>query len=707
MHAKSVYLLPILLAGLFTSSCRPTYKLHAPKSVIQTQSTSDMRITQVNVPGIQEPYNASIIEFNDHYLMAFRYDKNKFIFDNVEKEKNQHAYIGLVELDENYRVISEVTTFSPKNSPEDYVSQTEDPRLFAWHDKIYLMYNDSLNGEVSGDRKIFIAEVIPSRDHQGITFAREMRLHYAKENKVEKNWTPLVKDGELYFIYNFEKQVVLKQTSVNHRKGIIELKEATPSINMQNAHKWRFGNMCGGTPAIKDPHDRSRYIAAFHSFTKEFIGNNLYRKYYMGFVEFTLDKGMEIIRKSTFPIVSKDFYQRNNAHKGLQVVFPSGLIATKEKYIVSLGLHDDCIKIAEIPRSLVENSYQPIKLDKLKRFRFFQYDSIGKQIDMHILSQEIGKFATFIDESDEGMADVNVYVEHTEPENIYFMNKAKENWLVINQEWVIDSISTLKRFNRVICKTRHGCQSIAKLKDEYDLPYEITYTSFKTTHVPEESLVPFNKKISRFWHGAGKSPYKNTGTAIEAWNELSAANPTLPSLFGACRNTSGIAWGCFEDHLKNLSPSLYHNQYVDIRTGVIEESEYKDFLDASKFYLAPSAIEGFGHYLAEGMARGAVVITTDAPPMNEFIEDGKNGFLVKHDGHPQFFYGGKAEAYTFKVDKDDLKRVVNKVLAMSDEELEKISRDALASYAALEKDFSERIGRLMETYHWQQEQKGL
>ena len=43
----------------------------------------------------------------------------------------------------------------------------------------------------------------------------------------------------------------------------------------------------------------------------------------------------------------------------------------------------------------------------------------------------------------------------------------------------------------------------------------------------------------------------------------------------------------------------------------------------------PSKLEGLGLPLFEGMACGLPAIVTDAPPMNEFVENGKNGILVK------------------------------------------------------------------------------
>jgi hypothetical protein len=38
-------------------------------------------------------------------------------------------------------------------------------------------------------------------------------------------------------------------------------------------------------------------------------------------------------------------------------------------------------------------------------------------------------------------------------------------------------------------------------------------------------------------------------------------------------------------------------------------------------------VEGYGHYINEGRSVGAVVVTTDYPPMNELVSE-RDGFLI-------------------------------------------------------------------------------
>ncbi len=684
-----------LLMSVCTLACFPA---DSRRSLQNSAGVSgEIKIIDVQIPGVHEPYNASLVVYQDHYLLAFRYDKNKYNYDDSQKDKVQQAYIGLVELDSTFKVRSAVTTFSSERGTKTS-SQTEDPRLFTWQDKIYLMYNNSLDGTLSGPRKIFIVEVVPRGDQPGFSFANDFRLRYANETKIEKNWTPVVDNEQLYFIYDFNKSVVLKIEKIDAENGEIELVNFANSAAATSLPAWHFGSLSGGTPAVKDPiSPEGNLVSVFHSFTREFDISGLKRKYYMGFVEFSLKDGLLIKRKSQVPVVDPSFYQGRNHNHGAQVVFPGGLIIRADKYIVAIGQHDESVKILEIPRSAVKKTYRSVSHDQGRIFRVFHSDSPGKIIDSKILEDEANDYGEIIDEGDSSLAFVNLFVESTKPE---FLNKAQYNWLLVNQEFVVDSVQSLRLVDKVLCKSLHGCQQLQAIKTRYNLPFELVFTSFRTEAFDSQELIVFPEKLSQFWHGAGKSPFKNTQVAVEAWNEMAVADNSLPTLFGSCRNSfegNFNLWGCFASHLKHLDRHAYKNRFVNLATGFLNLETYRDYVNQSKFYLATSAVEGFGHYLVEGLARGAVVITTDAPPMNELVEDGINGFLVKHDGNQQLMVNGLSREFIYSISKEDLKAVTKKVLALSNEELAGISTAARQRYSQLELDFHHRFRRLIET----------
>lgn len=61
-----------------------------------------------------------------------------------------------------------------------------------------------------------------------------------------------------------------------------------------------------------------------------------------------------------------------------------------------------------------------------------------------------------------------------------------------------------------------------------------------------------------------------------------------------------------------------------------EGNSYKNSLKNSNVYIAPRFTEGIGMSFLEAMAMGCCVVAHDLPTMNEYIENGKNGFLVEY-----------------------------------------------------------------------------
>ncbi|GAB9477560.1 hypothetical protein Gpo141_00014651, partial [Globisporangium polare] len=58
--------------------------------------------------------------------------------------------------------------------------------------------------------------------------------------------------------------------------------------------------------------------------------------------------------------------------------------------------------------------------------------------------------------------------------------------------------------------------------------------------------------------------------------------------------------------------------------------------------LCTSRMEGYGHYINQARVSGGVILTSDAPPMNELVEGSEMGVYVaaQHVPDPNQFLGG-------------------------------------------------------------------
>lgn len=181
------------------------------------------------------------------------------------------------------------------------------------------------------------------------------------------------------------------------------------------------------------------------------------------------------------------------------------------------------------------------------------------------------------------------------------------------------------------------------------------------------------KNYSSFIHIAGRSHLKGTEAILELWKK----HPEFPSLTIVATN-------------KNWKKN-YPLQNVIFITNFISSSQLKNEMNQNGIHLCISEAEGFGHYIAEALSCKSVVITTNAPPMNELVNN-NTGILVNTIRSEKLGLGER-----FYIDQKDLEEKVLSVLQFNEAKKTAIGEAARISF--LEKKLAfERVltARLQE-----------
>ena len=173
-----------------------------------------------------------------------------------------------------------------------------------------------------------------------------------------------------------------------------------------------------------------------------------------------------------------------------------------------------------------------------------------------------------------------------------WLGRGTEHWLIPNSEWWYDRVwgRFLPCINRVLCKTR-DCEAIWRGKVGEG---RCQYIGWEAPDLYQPQVA----RETKFLHLAGKSDTKNTASVVAAWREQGLPPLTIvaknPAVFGACRNV----------------PNVTVYEYLS-------EEQVVEALNSHRFFIMPSQYEGYGMALHEALGCGAVVLTTDAAPMNE------------------------------------------------------------------------------------------
>jgi len=208
--------------------------------------------------------------------------------------------------------------------------------------------------------------------------------------------------------------------------------------------------------------------------------------------------------------------------------------------------------------------------------------------------------------------DINVFLETVLPN---WLPYARKNVLIPNPEWFREeNLAYMHQIDRVLCKSESARQMFA------GKGYRAQWIGFSGKDHFAGELAAGHAPSAL--HQAGRSEHKGTRFVVEAWRR----HPEWPMLTVLRR--SELSAPDFD-----VSPA---NNIRFIQERLSDE----DMLALQRqhpIHVMPSETEGYGQALSESLSVGAVVVTTDAPPMNELIARDRGMLVGAGTGVPMNF----------------------------------------------------------------------
>lgn len=289
-------------------------------------------------------------------------------------------------------------------------------------------------------------------------------------------------------------------------------------------------------------------------------------------------------------------------------------------------------------------------------------NGVGLSRDMKIFADTLNIKYNFVDYvTNKGLmpADVNVFFEVTKKSQL---TTARHNVIIPNPEWFPSEwLSFIDRFDLVLCKTHHAQEVFSK------------YVGSRAVYIGWTSDDRYQEcdKINKFLHTAGKSETKNTKPVYQAFTNYRQLTPNgEKSLLITTSKHQG--W-------------LQSNNYVEVSNSRLTEKNMRTVQNTFQFHVCPSEYEGFGHYINEALSCGAIVITTNAAPMNELCRPDYSilcpAFKLRHMGIVE----------TYGVYADSIHEAVEVCNSLTNDEIKMMSKKARAAYESGKKEFETNV----------------
>ena len=262
--------------------------------------------------------------------------------------------------------------------------------------------------------------------------------------------------------------------------------------------------------------------------------------------------------------------------------------------------------------------------------------------------------------------DINFFLESVFPEHI---PTARINCLFVNLEWFRDdNLPHLPRLDLALCKTPSGIGALG------GLPVSPLYVGFTS---PDRRIAGHQRRGPlRCLHLSGQSALKGTEAVVDAWSR----HPEWPELIVVRRDRR---------YGGEPAPPLPPLPNVTYETDFVPAEKLRLLQNDCEVHVIPSQAEGYGHVIGEAMGCGAVVVTTDATPMNELVTPDRGVLVRVARAEPM------RRALRNYIDVSDLERQLTMVFAMDPGDRGVIGRRARGWFEAQDQRFDHALRSLL------------
>lgn len=264
----------------------------------------------------------------------------------------------------------------------------------------------------------------------------------------------------------------------------------------------------------------------------------------------------------------------------------------------------------------------------------------------------------------ERKCDLAIYIESARPSYMFY---GRKNILIPNLEWLsINLQPMLVFFDGIWCKTQEAkCQL-----EGLGLTKKVSYISFSSSIKSE--FRQLGKDYSYILHRAGNSAYRGTAQLVELWKK----HPEWPEL------------RILMSFQRRFPISANNICYIDAPESDVD---YQRLIATSGIQIFPSQVEGYGLTIAEALGYGNVVVTTNAPPMNELVQPGRGVLLSAEFYKPLNF----ASRYHLKMVQADFE--LDAVLSQARSELEIYREQAMTWFDSNHSEFEVYLADALAT----------